>query len=217
VGTGAADRSAKGIAPTEVFAVLERGLRSPAGVRLPPESLRQYVPAVLAELPGRQWCALVWAHHRHASCADLAPALLYTDSEMKTVPQGARAERCTTASTADPAKDSHPGMSIRQPADTACGRDPSHYDWTTSIARSRRRSGGSSPRPAPRSGPTVTWRRLRSCPTVRCRQPWWPPSSRHCHIKQNGRCRPSHQPHASHVSWGFTRTLWLRSPPDRLT
>jgi hypothetical protein len=34
---------------------------------------------------------------------------------------------------------------------------------------------------------------------------------------QNGRCRPSHQPHASHVSWGFTRTLWLRSPPDRLT
>ena len=89
MGTGAADRSAKGIAPTEVFAVLERGLRSPAGVRLPPESLRQYVPAVLAEQPGRQWRALVWAHHRHASCADLAPALLYTDSEMKTVPQGA--------------------------------------------------------------------------------------------------------------------------------
>lgn len=41
--------------------------------------------------------------------------------------------------------------------------------------------------------------------------------TRHCHVKQNGRCRPSHQPHASHVSWGFTRTHWLRSPPDRLT
>jgi hypothetical protein len=42
-------------------------------------------------------------------------------------------------------------------------------------------------------------------------------SEGHCRVKQNGRCRPSHQPHASHVSWGFTRTYWLRSPPDRLT
>jgi hypothetical protein len=36
----------------------------------------------------------------------------------------------------------------------------------------------------------------------------------HCQIERSGRGRQSHQPHASHMTWGFTRTDRLKSWSD---
>ena len=37
---------------------------------------------------------------------------------------------------------------------------------------------------------------------------------RHCQVERSGRGRQSHQPHASHMTWGFTRTHRLKSWSD---
>ena len=39
-------------------------------------------------------------------------------------------------------------------------------------------------------------------------------SQRHCQVERSGRGRQSHQPHASHMTWGFTRTHRLKSWSD---
>ena len=36
----------------------------------------------------------------------------------------------------------------------------------------------------------------------------------HCQVERSGRGRQSHQPHASHMTWGFTRTHRLKSWSD---
>jgi hypothetical protein len=36
----------------------------------------------------------------------------------------------------------------------------------------------------------------------------------HCQVERCGRGRQSHQPHASHMTWGFTRTHRLKSWSD---
>ena len=38
--------------------------------------------------------------------------------------------------------------------------------------------------------------------------------ARHCQVERSGRGRQSHQPHASHMTWGFTRTYRLKSWSD---
>jgi len=39
-------------------------------------------------------------------------------------------------------------------------------------------------------------------------------TSGHCQVERSGRGRQSHQPHASHMTWGFTRTHRLKSWSD---
>ena len=48
----------------------------------------------------------------------------------------------------------------------------------------------------------------------RCRVGWWEFSARHCQVERSGRGRQSRQPHASHMTWGFTRTHRLKSWSD---